>query len=237
VERRADMAAARPARAARPPGPTVLETAPLQPATKARCQQVYEEFVEWAAGRALDTLGQVGVALALWLGVLYLGGGALSAGSWGCAAATYFAGLDKGGASPAAAHAHVPYVVVATIVAAMLAMRKRESALAVLLILEHLRLGETSRIRSVYLAPPVARVSGAAHGCIAPRAAETERESKTGEFAESLSLDLWRQTALGLALKLMVAHRLGAEWWAAQRRFAGAGSPRAAPLFAAALRA
>ncbi|CAK0871903.1 unnamed protein product [Prorocentrum cordatum] len=248
VSQRASRAAARRPTAARLPGMTVLEAASIKPRTRDRYQEIFADFLVWANGRRLTTEDLVDQAIAEWLGDLYLGGEDLSAGSRAYAAVTFFAGLNKASGAlmprsrralqgfrklaPPRSRLPMPYMVAAMAVMELLGRQRYQSALAVLLIFELcLRPGEAFHIRAVDLAPPVARVSGAPHWCVTLHAAETERESKTGEFDESLSLDLSRQSFIGPALDLMLKHQLGADWRRAEQRHVGSGLHLAAPLF------
>ncbi|CAK0834874.1 unnamed protein product, partial [Prorocentrum cordatum] len=248
VSQRASRAAARRSTAVRLPGMTVLEAASIKPRTRDRYQKIFADFLEWANGRRLTTEDLVDQAIAEWLDVLYLGGEDLSAGSWAYAAVTFFTGLNKASGAlmprsrralqgfrklaPPRSRLPMPYMVVAMVVMELLGRRRYQSALAVLLIFElYLRPGEAFHIRAVDLVPPVARVSGASHWCVTLHAAETERESKTGEFDESLSLDLGRQSFIGPALDLMLTRQLGTDWRRAEQRNVGSGLHLAAPLF------
>ena len=226
----------------------MLEAASIKPRTRVRYEEIFRDFLVWANGMPLTTEDQVDEGIAMWLDELYFDGEDLSAGSWAYAAVTFFTGLNKASGAlmprsrralqgfrklaPPRSRLPMPYMVVAMVVMELLARRRLQSGLAVLLIFElYLRPGEAFHIRAIDLVPPVAKVSGAAHWCLTLHAAETEQDSKTGEFDESLSLDLSRQAVLGPALDLMVSQRLGAGWRAEQQKFVGAGLHLAAPLF------
>ncbi|CAK0822068.1 unnamed protein product [Prorocentrum cordatum] len=234
--------------AVRAPGTTALDAAPIQPRTRNRYQEIFRDFLARSNGRPLTSEDLVDEAIAEWLDELYLDGEDLSAGSWAYAAVTFFTGLNKASGAlmprsrralrgfrslaPPRSRLPMPCMVVAMVVMELIARRRVESALAVLLVFElYLRPGEAFHIRAADLVPPVSDVSGASHWCVTLHAAETERESKTGEFDESLSLDLGRQSCLGPALNQLASQRLGANWRAAQQRRAGTGHHLAAPLF------
>ena len=252
VAQRAATGVTRRAAAVRLPGMTVLEAASIQPRTRNRYQEIFRDFLVWSNARALTSEDLVDEAIAEWLDELFLDGEDLSAGSWAYAAVTFFTGLNKASGAlmprcrralrgfrklaPPRSRLPMPYMVMAMIVMELLARQRVQSALVVLLIFElYLRPGEAFHIRAVDLVPPVSDVSGASHWCVTLHAAETEQESKTGEFDESLSLDLGRQSYLGPALNRMVSQRLGANWRAAQQRCVGTNQHLAAPLFTGSL--
>ncbi|CAK0797132.1 unnamed protein product [Prorocentrum cordatum] len=157
----------------------VLEAAPIQRRTRNRHQEILRNFLARSNGRPPAAEGQVGVAIAEWLGVLRLDGEDLRAGSWAFATVTLFAGLNgaSGARMPRCRHAlrgfrrlapprsrlPMPYMVEARAVMELLARRRVKSALAVPTTFAlYLRAGGALHIRAVDLGPPVSDVGALA---------------------------------------------------------------------------